>query len=96
VDERLVGKTFRQENSKIELNKLAASPSFVDGLSSASTVLATVRVSRPHYIPATLKLRTRISPTLFTATMSKQDLMATLSDAAVEAVQPSQITHPDR
>jgi hypothetical protein len=95
VDDRLIGKTFQRENSAIELNKLAAAPSFVKGLSSASTVVATVRVSQPDYIPASLNLRTRISPTLFTATMSKQGLMATLRDAAVEVVQPSQIIYPD-
>jgi hypothetical protein len=95
VDDRLIGKTFHSENSAVELNKLAAAPSFVQGLSSASTVVATVRVSQPNYIPASLNLRTRISPTLFTATMSKQGLMRTLRDTAVEVVQPSQILHPD-
>jgi hypothetical protein len=95
VDDRLIGKTFQQENSSIELDKLAAAPSFVQGLSSVSTVLATVRVSQPDYIPASLNLRTRISPTLFTATMSKQELVATLKDSAVEVVQPSEIIHPD-
>jgi hypothetical protein len=86
---------LQRENSSIELNKLAATPSFVEGLSSASTVVATVRVSQPYYVPAALNLRTRISPTLFTASMSKQGLMATLNDAAVEVVQPSQIIQLD-
>jgi hypothetical protein len=95
VDDRLIGKTLRREDSAVGLSKLVASPSFVEALASESTVVATVRVSRPYYIPPDLNLRTRISPTLFTASMTKRGLMATLDDAAVEAVQPSQTLHPD-
>jgi hypothetical protein len=95
VDDQLIGKVLQPENGGIELNKLAAAPSFMEGLSLATTVVATVRVSQPYYVPAALNLRTRISPTLFTASMSKHGLIATLSDAAVEVVQPSQIIHPD-
>jgi len=76
-------------------NKLVATPSFIENLSSAGTVIATVRVSQSHYVPEALNLRTRISPTLFTASMSKQGLMAALDDATVEPVQPSQVIPMD-
>jgi hypothetical protein len=95
VDDRLIGKTLRREDSPVGLSKLVASPSFVEALASESTVVATVRVSRPNYVPTGLNVRVRITPTLFTASMSKSGLMATLNDAAVEAVQPSQILHPN-
>ena len=95
MDDRLTGKVLRRENSSAELNKLAAAPAFIEDLSSAATVLATVRVSRPDYVPAAVDLRTRIDPKLFTASMSKQGLIAILNDAAVEVVQPSQIIHLD-
>ena len=91
MDDRLIGKTLRRESSSIELNKLIAAPSFVEGLPSVATVVATVRVSQPYYVPAAVNLRTRISPTLFTASMSKEGLMTALNDVAVEAIQPSQI-----
>jgi hypothetical protein len=95
VDDRLMGKVLRHENSSIELDKLIAAPSFMEGLPSAATVVATVRVSQPYYVPEAVNLRTRISPTLFTASMSKQGLTAVLNDAAVEVVEPSQPIHPD-
>lgn len=91
MDDRLIGKALRSESSGIELNKLVAAPSFIEGLSSVDTVIATVRVSQPYYVPEAVNLRKRISPTLFTASLSKQGLMAALKDAAVEAIQPSQI-----
>jgi hypothetical protein len=93
LDDRLIGKVLRRENSGVELKKLAAAPSFMQDLSSAATVVATVRVAQPDYVPAGVNLRTRISRNLFTASMSKQELMAILNDAAVEVVQPSQIIH---
>ena len=78
MDDRLIGKTLRGVNRSTELDKLAAAHSFIEGLSSVSTVVATVRVSQPYYVPTALNLRTRITPTLFTASMSHQGLMAVL------------------
>lgn len=92
VDDRLIGKTLRGENRSTELD---TAPSFIEGLSSVSTVVATVRVSQPNYVPAALNLRTRVATMLFTASMSQQGLMTILHDSRVEVVQPSQIIHPD-
>jgi hypothetical protein len=95
MDDRLMGKSLRPEEEAVGLRKLVAAPSFMESLSSSGTVIATVRVSQPHYVPEALILRTRLSPTLFTASMSKKGLMATLGDAAVESIQPSQVISTD-
>ena len=55
MDDRLIGKTLRGVNRSTELDKLAAAHSFIEGLSSVSTVVATVRVSQPYYVPTALK-----------------------------------------
>jgi hypothetical protein len=91
MDDRLIGKTLRIEGATERLSKLVTTPAFLENLSSTGTVIATVRVSRPHYVPQTMSLRTRISPTIFTATMSKQGLQAAIDDSAVESIQPSQV-----
>jgi hypothetical protein len=94
MDNRLIGKAFQIESAGRHLGKLVATPSFMENLSSAGTVIATVRVSQSHYVPEALNLRTRISPPLFTASMSKHGLAA-LDDATVESVQPSQVMPMD-
>jgi hypothetical protein len=92
MDNRLIGKILQLEGG-VGSDKLMASPAFIENLSSTGSVLATVRVSKPDYVPGKLHVRMRISPTLFTATVSKDDLVNVLKDALVLAVQPSQPLH---
>lgn len=94
MDKRLTNKTLQNDPTLIS-NKLVSSPSFMENLSSTATILATVHVSQPNYVPGHLNVRFRISATLFTASMSKQDLMSALQDSDVVAIQPSQVTYPE-
>ena len=89
MDPRLKGQKL-QATAAAPHPKLTAGPAFFARLHPDDVISAVVRVARPDYVPHGVLVRTRISPLLFTATLSKSQLDSALDDPAVVTIQPTQ------
>lgn len=76
-------------------SKVTGSPGCLTRLRQAGgEIAATVRVAEPGYVPSVLRLRSRISPCLFTALIPANSLPELEADPAVVSIQPAERVGP--
>jgi len=71
------------ESSKLKLSGEALRESNQEGF-----VVATVKVAKEGYIPSGIEIRTRISPSIFTANIPREILDRLEGDPAVVSIEP--------
>jgi hypothetical protein len=72
------------ENSKLKLSEEALTTSEQEQM-----LVATVKVARAEYVPAGIEIRTRISPSIFTANIPREILHRLEQDPDVVSIEPA-------